>query len=662
MQSKTLRALVDVSDGLTLTSLQDLTSGHEWIHPDRAIPLFGFTTWIAQSDGRSGTSADDLDVRTISTNERAIEVEARCRTSPVAFSVLLELPADSDDLRVTVSAHNTGDRPMLLRLICPLLTPYQPPADGGALMGMVPIELGTVRALRPRVRLSTGGHFSNRGFSPTASSFPAATVYDKRTGRGLTVHGGDGPAQTFVVTNREISCAQAVEIAPRQRTTCVPVWLRATSDEWRAATVPTATRRNPTVPSGDARWFREAGAIYNPLGEGGGGIYQDERTMSLAERIDSFAQLPELLDEARSLGTDVLHLFDFWEGAAGAPHPPYWNKGDYTPRSDLGGEEALIAGVDAVHRRGGRITLYLEPFIVYQHSRLGRTHGADWALRDPVSGELVMPYETNYTMPPWSRPWRDHLVAVTRRYTRRYHADGIFLDSWGWQWNWPGLTHDPRQSGTADDWNHAVLETIDLVRATARAANPDAIVFTESLTVPMTSHADGGLDATFAWNRDTNGERLPASPIRYLVPGLNIFSSGHDRNELHQVFAAGAALALSSRWLDDSDHVRRLVLARQEHTDTLVYGRHDSQPRTGHDDVFAYGYTADNGSRAVTVVNTGPADYTGELHIGPDPEGWREVFTGDTLTPAPGRASGHLMVSVPAHDVRLLIRGRPLHG
>src|SRR5215470_4864079 len=123
---------------------------------------------------------------------------------------------------------------------------------------MVPIELGTVRQLLPGVELRNGGRFSNDGFAPTTSAFPAATVYDRRSGHGLMIYGDGGADQTFTVSDSELSCQQAIELPGRSRRTLARVHVRTSASGWRGAVLPAATRLRTTTPPGDARWFREA--------------------------------------------------------------------------------------------------------------------------------------------------------------------------------------------------------------------------------------------------------------------------------------------------------------------------------------------------------------------------------------------------------------------
>src|SRR5262249_47038500 len=106
-------------------------------------------------------------------------------------------------------------------------------------------------------------------------------------------------------------------------------------------------------------WLRNQGAIYTYAGGDLGGIYDFLPTGSILHRLDSFRQLPRLLQEARTLGTNVIYLSDYWDGKGDPFVPHEWVKGDYIPRADLGGADALREGIAAVHRAGGRVILYV---------------------------------------------------------------------------------------------------------------------------------------------------------------------------------------------------------------------------------------------------------------------------------------------------------------
>src|SRR5690606_16035154 len=111
-------------------------------------------------------------------------------------------------------------------------------------------------------------------------------------------------------------------------------------------------------------WFRDQGAIYGYSGGGAGGIYLTYPGEDLKEHISSFRELPTLLERARRLAPIVIYLWDSWEVDPNSGMPAYFKKGAYIPRSALGGVTAFIEGVKAVHQQGGRLIVYVEPFII----------------------------------------------------------------------------------------------------------------------------------------------------------------------------------------------------------------------------------------------------------------------------------------------------------
>ena len=193
-----------------------------------------------------------------------------------------------------------------------------------------------------------------------------------------------------------------------------------------------------------------------------------EPASDLQRRIGHFSNLPQLLAEARELGTDVVYVWDYWE-RAGDDAEHYRNKGDYCPRRDMGGEPALRAGIQMVHRQGGKVILYVEPFIVWRQSEVGRRKGALWTdlLNLPFYGP------DNPTMIAPFRPWQDHIVDLCTRLVKQYGADGTDLDSWGWQWNWSMRNLEEGRTYTPQEFTRGVLELADRVRG---AIGPNRVV------------------------------------------------------------------------------------------------------------------------------------------------------------------------------------------
>ncbi len=404
----------------------------------------------------------------------------------------------------------------------------------------------------------------------------------------------------------------------------------------------------PDTPS----WFRDQGAIYSFSGSGGGAIYMEFPQQDLASRISSFEQLPVLLDEARKLGTNIVYLWDYWEGTSQGGRPPYWNKGDYIPRADLGGATAFKNGIRQVHERGGRIILYVEPFIVFRYSECGEEHGIAWAGRD-ASGALYHQYPQNYSMVSCFRPWQDFIANKAKTLVETFGVDGIYLDSWGWQLNWPMKTASQDVIYTPLQFSQGVLELAAKVRQAVRSVRPDAIVMGESTSGALSRYWDGGLSADFAWLAAQNGHRMIGSPVRYGMPEVNIFTNGRNLNELNQVFAAGYGLALLNANLPDSEYIRTLVEIRQKYKDALIYGRQICQPKTESDSVPAYYYRGST-HHVITAVNSDSQTYSGFINldgVGVPSWKWRNLITNETLTPSQGR----LNIELAAHSLLVLL-------
>jgi hypothetical protein len=427
---------------------------------------------------------------------------------------------------------------------------------------------------------------------------------------------------------------------------------------------------------------------------------QEDVFLVMQGRLRSFLDLPKLLEEARTLGTNVVYLWDYWEGApqsaadvtgAGplAPaHPPYFNKGDYWPRADLGGEAAFKEGIARVHALGGKVILYVEPFIIFWDSHVARfrpaagfkSQGEYLAGRYPTKPPLSLiasvdergkewkVYDYCHTMVPAFPDWQAHVLKVVDRLVNQYDADGIFLDSFGWQINWPMRVEALGRELDCWplDYARGVLALADAV---IKKIGPERVVLVETPGGPMGRHCHGGVSADFAFHvRDglSDQTRITASAVRYGIPEVRYFSNGGDSmNRLHQIYAAGHGLALCHQHLLDGSgalvaHIRRLVDIRRTHAEALIRGRQVYQPPTedGADDVAAYCYRGADGTTILMVVNTSEVGgYAGQLRLQPEHAGssWTDLLTGlrfsadDTALqialPAGGRAAtGNLLV------------------
>jgi len=289
-------------------------------------------------------------------------------------------------------------------------------------------------------------------------------------------------------------------------------------------------------------WLRGCGGLYAPTCESAGSgliAFASRNARLLSDRLSSFRQLPTLLGEAQSLGTEVLYLVDWYDG--GAQKVAWQNKGDYLPNAALGGAAALAEGLAAVRAAGGRVVLYLEPFIAHRDSAVGRTAGEAWCIRD-AAGAPVEVYPGFYTLCP-ATPWADHVVARASA-AAAWGASGVFLDSYGLQRGW--RCHDPRHGHPVDDprvFNDGACALAARVRAAVRAVDPDGVVIVEG---PEHEALLGAVDGALDWGLPS----LVARRSWAAVGATDLFTVGWSLDDAHQILALGSKLALPPAYLD----------------------------------------------------------------------------------------------------------------
>ncbi|MBN1592719.1 MAG: fibronectin type III domain-containing protein, partial [Candidatus Coatesbacteria bacterium] len=314
-------------------------------------------------------------------------------------------------------------------------------------------------------------------------------------------------------------------------------------------------------------WFSETVAIYAPSSETSGGSLLTIPVQVLCEKINSFYELPALLDEAQRMGTSVLYLTDFWEGI-GRCEDPYscWvNKGEYKARTDFGGEKAFREGIEAVHEQDGRVILYVEPFIIHVDSEAGHAHGAEWSMIDE-DGRYYDPYVNNWTLCPDSLEWLDYLSRVCFDLTDSLVIDGLYFDSYGFQWDW--VCHSPLHDHPpgGNNFNYAAYKLLREVSAVSKSANPDLAIMTEGPERDMFRYVDGSQDWDIA--------KVLSTPGLESLNRYRLFLGGYNIDSINLAAGFGYNLALGPLQLMDADYIRYLLSARRELKDALVHGLH----------------------------------------------------------------------------------------
>jgi hypothetical protein len=445
-------------------------------------------------------------------------------------------------------------------------------------------------------------------------------------------------------------------------------------------------------------WLRAAGAIYE-LGVAGGGSFLDTfPTTAIDDRylgIQSFKCsgpllpplssapgnepgnrcLVDVYNDAHLLGSNVIYLTSWWDHPSNCSSLStstdrkncladfYGNKGDWIVRADFGGTSGLSEGVAQVHKVGGKVILYIEAYIAADSSVLVSSGpGNSWQARPgppiPTSDtatDICMYSTGSECMAIPNTQWQDYLINRAVSLMTATGVDGFYLDSWGWQMNWPVETSAENANYTSQQWTAAALRFVDRFRAAIRAIKSDAILMGENNAGQLPFHWDGGSAADLSYWNGNNGAfnqdagLLLASPIRSAMPSANFFVNGSGLSgsvnsigvngsalsSVNQVIAAGHNLALGPFFLLNvmsvgtvtagasnvtpkytatppycpgvSKYIQSLVQLRSANLstqDALVYGSQLPMPTTNSSDIVAFMYQGQT-NQVLAIVNNG---------------------------------------------------------
>lgn len=293
-------------------------------------------------------------------------------------------------------------------------------------------------------------------------------------------------------------------------------------------------------------------AFYCPAATTGAGasLMQFWTEGELEERIQSFTELPDLLATARRAGTSTIYLVDWWDGH-------YTNKGDYAISEALGGSAAFRTGIEAVHAAGGKVVLYLEPYIIHRESTVGRRYGAAWAMMNPDGTYRKYFNRDDYYIlfPGTGSGWVDYLADLCERLARDWRIDGVHLDSYGTQWDQPDFHPSRPGARNPDVFNAGAVRLVREVRERMRRHVPHAVVLLEGAeNEPLLDICDGAQIESLAVFRRKPWHALS----RY-----NIYIADFDLRAMKEILDAGCHLALCDYWFRDVPSEKTLDRLRQ---------------------------------------------------------------------------------------------------
>jgi hypothetical protein len=231
-----------------------------------------------------------------------------------------------------------------------------------------------------------------------------------------------------------------------------------------------------------------------------------------------FLSLPQVFAEKRQLGVDLFFMVGFADpeivGASGQA------RGDYFfPAQNLGGTDALRRGLEGTHRAGGRVMYYVEILIVWKRSRIGRSRGEPWALRER-DGRLTEHYQGFWHACPANGDYQQWFAKTCAALARTTGADGFFIDSELATYNhrcFNPAHHHPHP----DVWTWGIRQLLKRVRAAVDKVNPETLLFIEGGGDIGREFGDGFIAHGHFWTERTFTEPF----VRFLHADMRQYES-----------------------------------------------------------------------------------------------------------------------------------------
>ena len=421
---------------------------------------------------------------------------------------------DAGEIAFDASVENLGDKPVRLGMAGPRVAAFQ---------------LGDDLADNHYAYPKRGWHFGNRPVSLRTrygGYFPLQfmAAFSPAAGSGLYIRTEDvaGVMRDYLLSKAEAGMGlwldyPAQEVAPGGQLAAARTLVAAASGDWHDAFDAyvkwVKTWHQPLQPR--QQWYRE---VFN---------FRQRFLRSHDPLYDAKAgklQLGRALDEAEEHfgGMEYLHLFDW--GYCGKYGRIYGRTGDYSPYDYItGGHDALRAAIAGVQRRGVRVGLYIEGYLLQEKGKLGQAHGKEWQLIDRKGQGRYWPGGTEMFMCPLAPAWQEVQASTYATKVAELDVDGMYLDQFGFA--------GPGKDCWSPDHGHPVpgysmmgervLST--KVRQRIQTVKPGVVMYGEEAPCDVSSQViDGGFTYHMACCRRSM-PLAPIHPVRFAIPSFKTF-------------------------------------------------------------------------------------------------------------------------------------------
>jgi len=228
--------------------------------------------------------------------------------------------------------------------------------------------------------------------------------------------------------------------------------------------------------------------------------------------IASFTELPWMYHHIGGGQYDLVEWAQYWQGVvtSGRYHSYHHTDGLYRPRVDLGGVEALRAGVVRLSRLGRFLGLYVASKTVRKDSPLFRDcDPTDWLLMRTPDTVASDKHESIHVCCGYEL-WQRHLASEIEALIRQTGARYVRLDEFGWTFEpCHNPAHDHPSPYHANAWH---LRFLRRIREAMDRVDPETLLFTENACDLAHQYTNGALQL---WSAGPD-----LAPLRLALPSF----------------------------------------------------------------------------------------------------------------------------------------------
>ena len=170
---------------------------------------------------------------------------------------------------------------------------------------------------------------------------------------------------------------------------------------------------------------------------------------------------------------------------------PWMSSGFGDFRQDLGGRQAFSEGVDACHKIGRRVAMYVAGYGTRKNGSLvANGNWRDWAIMDRGGKVETGGYQGGFFACHGYKPWQDNLVRVCRMLAAA-GVDSIRLDELGVSFR--PCFNPAHKHASPYNANHWTLKLLRRVREVVDPINPDLLLTTENSSDFFHRYTNGAL-------------------------------------------------------------------------------------------------------------------------------------------------------------------------